>query len=386
MNQKQKDQIATIISVLSLLVSIIWFIAEPKFETLLLVLSTIATVSTLYAGRKRIEKLEARYDNDPQRKTSHTSIALWGPTASGKTWFIHAFGRTLDKNYRKPIDGLLYNFNTLTNYDFSIPPADIPGTVGDTDYHYIFERNRTSFDNTRQSASSFKHEITILDHKGIDTLNLDEGIINSMENADLVILALDPTMLMRQAFSSTDIMTPLLVATDELYDPYSDYSVNGIDSKLYAEWARKLFDLLESDQSSAKKRYYAVCVMKADQINDGRGKYKSPDYLVKKYFGDEMVKALQIPDKERIKIFTVSSFGFMSNVGSINPSPNNFQGRLLEPQNWAPYHVEFPLFWAFEKLELLYLNENLSEKWWKRLTKNYKLRKYIRYPEEKFEK
>jgi hypothetical protein len=56
MSQEQKDRLTATISILTLIVSVIWFITEPKFETLMLVLSTIATVSALYAGRKRAEK------------------------------------------------------------------------------------------------------------------------------------------------------------------------------------------------------------------------------------------------------------------------------------------------------------------------------------------
>ena len=168
MSQEQKDRIAAIISTLSLIVTVIWFIAEPKFEILLLALSTIATTVALYAGRKRAERIEARYVVKPDQ-AFRTSVALWGPTSSGKTWLLHAFGRTLYKSYRKPIDGLIYDFKTITGYDFS-KPSEVRGTEGMSSYLYLFERARTSFDDYKQTVSSYKHEIVIFDHKGSNTI------------------------------------------------------------------------------------------------------------------------------------------------------------------------------------------------------------------------
>jgi hypothetical protein len=331
-----------------------------------------------------LKKIEARYKIDPV-KIFQTSVALWGPTATGKTWLVHAFGRTLYSKYNKPVNGLVYDFKTITGYNFSMPPEDIPGTAGSSPFEYLFERARISFDDTSQFISSFKHKITIFDDKGFSTVdyrNLKNNTLINMADSDIVVIALDPTRVMDEVQIKNlrqGVFSPLLVDSEN----YEATTYNPVSQKEYAEMVQELFSTLEELRPD-KKRYYAVCVMKADQIPKAAN--NKQEGLIRLYFGQEMINALQIPDKERVKIFTVSSFGFIANKDSIHLKPN-FSGvslGLLDKERWEPCGVEFPLFWAFEKIEMASLQKNLFKNWWRKLTLKSQLKKYIHYPEDVF--
>jgi hypothetical protein len=58
---------------------------------------------------------------------------------------------------------------------------------------------------------------------------------------------------------------------------------------------------------------------------------------------------------------------------------------LIDEGRWEPFNVEFPLFWAFEKIELSSLEKNIAKNRWKRLTIKNQLKKYIHYPDEVFQ-
>lgn len=361
MTQERRDSLILVVAVLSFLTTTIRFITEPSYETFAIVLGAIATILTLYAGKKKIEKAELRFITKPKRLFKVT-VALWGTTGSGKTWLIYALGRLLQTKYAREIDGLDYELETVNKSDFSRQPNE---PTSDTDaYVFKFERSRTS-ENFSQSISSFRHEIQIFDNPGGMTtapfetnpeyyppyLQEQNTAILSISHADIVVIVLDPTY--DRSYRNTE----------------------------YPKLVRELIRYLESDKN-IHNRYYAVCVTKADRI-DG-GVYLNPDALIEMYFGEEMTKALSIPDKGRIKTFTTSSAGFVIHNGREYSNVNNVSG-LLEVENWQPYGVEFPFFWAFEEIEKQSLRDRFQKPWWKRLSFERYLKKYIPYPKPNYE-
>lgn len=133
-----------------------------------------------------------------------------------------------------------------------------------------------------------------------------------------------------------------------------------------------------------KKRYYAVCITKADKIYDGI--YRSPEGINTALFGEEMIKALQIPDMggEEYSLHPPSASSLTAISLQRRPNFDASSDLLNNISKWKPHGVEFPFFWAFEKKEVTFLQEVLSKNWYKKINKSTQLRKYIPYPKEEF--
>ena len=65
--------------------------------------------------------------------------------------------------------------------------------------------------------------------------------------------------------------------------------------------------------------------------------------------------------------------------------PNIDSGLLRDTDNWQPYGVEFPFFWAFEELEKKCLRDSFQSSWWERINMGRRLKKYIPYPKPHYE-
>ncbi|MFZ5858338.1 MAG: hypothetical protein ACOYZ6_16050 [Chloroflexota bacterium] len=378
MNQEQKDSVTAIISVLTLIAAVIWFLTEPKFETLFLVLSTIATVLTMYASKKRIAKAEQRYITKP-KKFFEVSVALWGPRGSGKSWLISALSRILNLKYDKEIDGLNYHLEKVIGYGYQQGNSFVrePAATVDTDSTIInFERSRTS-EKFGQSISSFKHKIQIFDHPGDETTGAILIESNTRENqekvarialnlaeSDIVIIALDHSQFnyWRQ----------------EHYDNRDEWIER--EKNEYVGYLSRLFSVLESIRPD-KKRFYAVCLMKADRIDDVQ--YNHPDGLIELLFGKKMLEAIKSINPNQIKTFAVSSFGYLPN--STRPNYDYNTTTIQEPESWMPFGVEYPFFWAFEQLEKQSLLGKFNKSLWGKLTAKSKIRKYISYPKPNYD-
>ncbi len=386
MNQKQKDKLIATISILSLAVSIIWFLSEPKFESLMLVLSTMATSLTLYSTKGKIEKIELQYIIKP-RKLFKTSVAIWGPTRSGKSWLIRAFAKTIVDKYKGQFDGLTYSLEKIS-LEGSRPlssqfldVADISPTAMEESFIYKFERQRTDT-NFAHSISSFTHELNLIDMRGADLIDSvlrpekHEDTLSVLADADVILIALDPL------FEKTENL--MLVDDDaKIFDEeYSELALRpGINAKQYTETIEKLLHIIDSLRPD-KQRYYAVCLMKSDTLFKGSF-YYNPTGLIERYFGKKMVDILKSVDPKYLQTFVVSSAGFLKIREIISGNFSN--GRLLDSDSWKPYQVEHPFFWAFEQIEMGVLREQFSKTWWSKLTINSKLKKYIHYPKLKYE-
>ena len=360
MTTSQKNRAIGVVTILALIVAALWLISEPKFETLVVFLSALATSLTLYASRKRgSENREPRFISKPG-EPFRLSVALWGPSGSGKSWLVNALGWTLQKQYSQPIDGLSYFLERVQPYSEDELIHAPESTAYLQESLFRFERCRTS-NSENQVMSSFKYEIRVFDNRGEGTIRIleDEGyfhydpIFINLVQADIVIVALDPTLLGQESD----------VGLEYCYTPAE-----------YAGWVRKLFSILERS-NPYKQKYYAVCVMKADTIPGVV--YAHPRAVIEGVFGGEMTRALSIPDSEHIDTFVVSSFGIPPKSSpKFDPSTQV----ITDKENWRPYGVPFPFFWAFESVERMVLKQTFSKTLWQRLTTKWRLRRYISYP------
>ena len=302
------------------------------------------------------------------RKPFETSVVLWGPTASGKSWLINAFAWNIQRKYKESGSGLEYKIIKKLD-DFFPPDLTIApmATEREIRISFQFERSKVSND-YYQSLSSFSHEIHLYDFPGESSIGMfdednmfyyTQNIFNSTD-ADIVIIVLDPTRI-----TYTDLPDP----EKYLYTQHQ-----------YAEMVRKLLNILEK-ADPAKQRLYAVCITKADVIPNSI--YLHPDGLIEMFFGNEMLDALKIPPKENIQTFTTSSFGFLP--GTTQANFDQFSQRIKNPESWQPYGVEYPFFWAFESQEKALLKNILSNGVLGKFTFWNKIRHYIPYPKPKYE-
>ncbi len=305
---------------------------------------------------------------DIQNEQSLTTVALWGPVASGKSWLIHALERTLREKYCGSYQGL--DFKTQNNAikndkDISHAP---PATEDISDSILKFERQIVS-NEFNKSMNNFTHTIRIVDNRGgstIEVLNqnneeisgyLHETLFN-LANADIVIIALDPCQLFPSSLAESSLMS----------------------KKEYAQMVRKLFSILEK-ANPKKQRLYAVCITKADVIVGSM--FVHPNALVESFFGAEMSKVLEIPPSGTLSTFTTSSFGFLPETTKVNFSP--FDQEIIDKENWQPYGVEYPFFWAFELKEREMLENVFKSNIYNKIIFRNKIKEYIPYPKPKFE-
>lgn len=306
-----------------------------------------------------------------------TTVAIWGPVGAGKTWLINALANTINTKYQKGYSGLRYDlFDANGNPSFGYSPTlgnrgrgnEIGPTAEITFSFFRFSRSRTS-NKFFEMMSSFSHNIYIYDNQGGPSSNIGNEKVNqnrlaktivNLANADIVILALDPTRITEEEVSKTD------------------YSYGMVTRKEYAEMVRRLFSVLEK-ANPEKRRLYAACITKSDLIPGAM--YLHPDALVETYFGHEMSEALQTPKQGIVQTFTTSSFGFIGGT----TKPNHDGGRIQDEYNWRPYGVEYPFFWSFEMQEKELLKKLLRSNLWSRLSFYSNYKNYIPYPKPKYE-
>ena len=316
-----------------------------------------------------IKPSEPKFVSKP-KKPFETSVALWGPRYSGKSWLINAFAWNIQQKYGGNTSGLQYKLIRKLESSFPLDLTRRPEATSErTLISFRFERSKTSND-YYQSISSFSHEIHLYDFPGESSVQMFDDDKSSrfgmpdllMDiDADIVIIVLDPTRI-----------------TD------SHLSIFGFETKYsqheYAEMVRKLLRIFEKADPT-KQRLYAVCITKVDIIPNGI--YLHPDALIEMFFGSEMSDALKIPPKENVQTFTTSSCGFLPSTTQANF--DEVSQYLKNKDSWQPYGVEFPFFWAFEFQEKALLRNTLRKGIFGNLTLRRVLNHYVQYPKPKYE-
>ena len=104
-------------------------------------------------------------DND-----HYHGVALWGPPASGKTWFIRSFAKRL-MDYSKDDPDFFYEIRNEGRFPIDpIPPATEP-TQDPQDHVWYFKRVPKK-NTKRHEVSTHEHVINIHDDKGAKTIDL----------------------------------------------------------------------------------------------------------------------------------------------------------------------------------------------------------------------
>lgn len=132
-----------------------------------------------------------------------TTMAIWGPAGSGKSWLINAFAQTISAKYKKGYSGFMFTLLGQDNLPIiGSPHVNIPPTVWINLSQFRFSRNRTG-NRFSELISSFSHNIYIYDNPGgaatricFENEDKDElrEIIANLAYADIVIVVLDPTI------------------------------------------------------------------------------------------------------------------------------------------------------------------------------------------------
>lgn len=294
--------------------------------------------------------------SDKSPELFRTSVALWGPVASGKSWLINAFAQTLLTQYTKPIEGLRYEF-IGTNLNFweyylsnlsQTPESTFPNIPAPMTFR--FERHRTT-GNRREALSSFAHEINIYDYSGeFSTDDSDfrkiylPDILTSLATTDIIIVTLDPQ--------------------------------NQLPKDNYINMIRQLFDTLEKANPN-KRRFYAICLTKADTVPGGIN--ADPDGLIDLLFGPEITELFKVVSKKHaICSFVTSSVGYIPGTEKPNLSREEFSISISDKEHWRPYGVEYPFFWAFESIEMMRIRNKLR-------FGGIGIKRYIPYPEPQYQ-
>jgi GTPase SAR1 family protein len=274
---------------------------------------------------------------------SKFSIALWGPSGSGKSWLIDAFVAQL------------YGYNVSEDKDFEFKLLDSQGnrvayqrpepnspTIATRDFDWQLTRQACEKVSSvpRYRISSHTHNLHIRDHNGQASLEMLDQTWKvretklSFEGVNCVIVVLDHSLLktenLPQRGKSQQISTVKLTA------------------QYYAENVRLFLEMLLKDEKRPEVRWVAVCLAKADLMSDPE---KDKWCLIEEYFGktmaDELIKFKKNRNLE-LRVFTISAAGFLDGPGS----PANFDDHgLRQVEMWQPWNVLAPFFWFLEGTE-----------------------------------
>ena len=273
---------------------------------------------------------------------SEYQISLWGPSSSGKTSLMNALTRALYERSKRDeyFDYLLYDANTeelfhdymrLFQDSFRDEPTKEPVTQC-----WVFQRRVKEINKTLKPFSVHTHLIQIHDMRGIDTVELQDGVTRSIfANSKFVLILLDPT----------------LMQTDNVWGAPS------ISKEKYMEDVDRLLRFLATSRPG-EKRWLAACVAKVDLL----GYKREPDWIIRNYFGGALLDLIRgcVNGGWEVETFAVSSVGYIHNNGRNESNFNKDTFTLIEPDNWKPENVESPFFWVFNAIEQLRLSQHDS--------------------------
>ena len=281
------------------------------------------------------------------------SIALWGPTSSGKTWFVHAFAKKLAVDYMDDVNFSYEIRDAITGNPVPASPPEIDGTRTMYDVPWIFRR-LPKIDTEAHRISQFEHLVNVRDDKGASTVGLMD-IDNEMSkiniiNSDYILLMLDPIQTQAAAQYSKISTSPqdeIETLQDSVTSPLSDNSIGDDKPLSSSEYVDKVVELFNTLVNEGQNRHYhvAVCITKVDQLGV---RQRDPWEIIQIFFGRQMYAALkqyQNLAQFTLETFSTSAFGFLGNQANYDV------GGLKNKEHWMPYNVEAPLFWLFEKVE-----------------------------------
>lgn len=298
------------------------------------------------------------------------SIALFGPTASGKDWLIRAFAREIEKVNQRRNNLFYYELMQVQRDGTLIPAIAYPPTggiptVNAEDYLYQFTRRARE---NRYECYQHTHNIVIHNDAGSYLVSsvLDNeqfmATYHTLLNARNLIIIVAPP----QATSNRNQSKPQVRESNDLeellksIDPpqesvYNDSfpaaAVRPWSSADYERFINLLFHALTNNDLNIGRRNIAVCLTKIDQTRIQRSDSEQVFY--------SMFPNLRIPiemqrKNHNIEFFQTSSAGFINRsdeMGRIEQIPNIQGSNLLDENSWNPFGTTGPFFWIFERLE-----------------------------------
>lgn len=331
-----------------------------------------------------------------QVKEDVSSIALWGPSGSGKDWLIRGFAKELQYFNQSYPEFTFELYDEDDSPIMPIPPASsvIPGTLAPEDFVLKFVRRPSSNKNPSraQQISAFTHQIILHNDAGGNLLSIlvdqNASTLQTLIDSQYIIVLLDPTHITHN-IKQLDIETESKAGNKvNVEKKVLDDFEKGDDYLDLPEIARKTiftreeytktvrFLLMALSKNPTQKRYLAICLTKMDKI-----RMKGDSWtLLKRLFGQEMHDLLITYKKGfEIEVFATSAAGFIKdkNDNMVVRISNEVDGHIKDPAQWQPVNTATPFFWIFENREKEKIKS--SEKF---LSNNLKY--YIEYPRRGF--
>lgn len=315
-----------------------------------------------------------------------TSIALFGPAASGKTTLLMAFAQSMKEVDRIASNGLMTHrleANNESSFRFlqdSLFRGQFPlATHAMESVNLTFSREPLDSNDKRQTTSSFKHELSLIDNRGE---LYTEGIDGSISNLQQLRAVTD-----QAAYNSWQVLAgcngilllldPTSVETD--MNEEGRYRISRIE---YAQMVQRLMWLSPVTEEGSKRRI-AICITKVDLLNNISG--ITPEEVLERQFGTPMLVSIRSLQNhfgnDAIRVFTISSIGSIE-TSSGHTRPNiismGSDSSIINPSSWKPYKVYEPFFWLFESIERDLL-ESQSPTGLSRIFRRDKRQDYIPY-------
>lgn len=298
------------------------------------------------------------------------SIALFGPTASGKDWLIKSLAKEMERVNRGANNIFYYELMQVLP-DGTITPAtaDIPtggaATSDPEDYFYRFTRRAL---NDKYRCYEHTHNIVIHNNAGsvlaASLLDSDQFMAtyqNLLNARNLIILIAPPEGAAqgRPASTQTDYKSELAELLETIDSPQEPVYDDRLSSSVLRPWTSSdyerfislLFHALNNRSINIGRRNIAICLTKVDQ----RKTQISNSEQVFNIMFPNLVRPVKIQrQNHNIGFFQTSSAGYITqtnNSGKIVQVPNIQGSNLLNEERWKPFGITGPFFWIFENLE-----------------------------------
>jgi len=300
-----------------------------------------------------------------------TSIAVWGPTNSGKDWLFRGFAKELEF-YNSRYDDFLFDLYEDTEDGprpvLAAPPHDIAPTSREKDYVYHFRRKVLKQDEAHL-LSSHLHKINFHNNAGENLLGATISQ-SRYESAVIPILRSKYLLIVLDGARSTPDANTTDNENNLDRDQLDIAKRPGLGKEDYLRVLTMLMQLLSD--SSMTDRQLAICMTKMDTTGLGGSNPWSQLEIV---FGQRIHKLIsRFRTTFNIEVFATSAAGYYFDSNGIRKS--NFDGgQIADIDNWNPVNCAAPFFWIFQTMEIEKIR--ISSNFFNR---DYNLGKYLKYP------
>lgn len=299
-------------------------------------------------------------------------IALWGPAGSGKTWLIHALGRSL-VNFQPNDPNFTYELREFSGETFEplvipIAPPRYQPTTELIDFMWLFRRQAKQ--NTYgHRISAQTHILHIHDVGGNEAVWLTEPVKQTYTNVQLLLILMDPINMNGFLEKSRNRRTEYDANRSAKQAVFRSITMT---QESYLTSIKQLLDYVSG--AGGVRPLVAICLTKRDLWKKGN----DPESAIKSWFGQQMFDMLSQYGREfTLKTFATSSCGYMDDTAQ-KPNYNNRTGELRNISQWNPHGAVHPFFWFLESIERQKLNQTKS--FWGNLVGRNPLKEYIAYP------